>query len=835
FGGGKAGRLGEKRTFAATSTIGGTDTDITIMHTAGQAGERQVALRYDLRSPETAELTQIVLSIAPDKGAFRGGKCVAALADGGTNEVSLPFGRGNIGQRVSGLVLVDGEGTETRLDMEPARQVSMDGDGRIRLVGNTIRGGETVRTDVTMTLPDRASFYASREETLQRHDTSNWFPYPVGPQGVPVDLSFLNKDENGEYIPAGSHGFVTAEDGRFVFEDGTPVRFWGLNVTAGAALGSPERAEQLAERLARLGVNVVRLHHLDSWANPIIDYDHPDGTTQHLDPESVRALDKTIYELKMHGIYVIPDPWVQRCFKEADGVKDYGSLGKRGNFNLHPYIYFDERMQELIRRQWEQVWTHVNEFTGVAYKDEPAIVMTEVINEGLLIGLDGVTQDYYRRELLDVYREWAEENDGLPPGEADLFRVNYSQNNLRFFTYLHRKFYGESHDFLRSIGVRIPINATNWAHWTWVMLTQTGLDFMDCHHYYGGNQIGPGHGLGGLWLNHPPGLPGTPFGKIAGFAVPGKPVASSECGNNPPKTYRAAYQVGLAAVASLQDWDSFTGYAYSQSGRPRDTLSAFEWESDPASIASVAAGALIFRRRDVRPAEKTVVLRIPEEYSWTLHWKNGGERQYWNTPGFNCAIEEHKVLVTAPDESPEKFDPALVMTPEESFQYNHPHTELASDTGELWRDWQLGVGTIDTPRTQVAYGNLGESGRTWSTADCAFDISTPFAVAFLSSLTEENLADSDRLLLIAVARAENTGMAFNMAGTSIVQKGRAPIIAEPVVGTVEFNTSRDNLTLYPLRVDGSRGPGVDIPVKDGRATVELEPDSATIFYAVEAE
>ncbi len=822
-----------RREYTATATVRGTEQKVRMAHAAEQAGPNSVLMTYELTAPQGAELTQIVVRFDPG-GAFEGGKCVAVLPDGSREEVALPFRRGSIGQSVEKLMLVDGGGMTTTIALEPAQPVSMDGEGRLQLAGASLSARKPRRTMLTVTFPEPVRFYARQEDSVQRDETANWFPYPVGPAGVPVDLSFLNKDAEGNYVPAGGHGFLTVDGDRFVFEDGTPARFWGLNVTAGAALGSPERAEQIAERLARLGCNVVRLHHLDSWANPIIDYDHPDGTTQHLSPEGMRALDKTIYELKRHGIYVVLDPWVQRCFKEADGVADYGKLGRRGNFNLHPHIYFDERMQELIRKQWQQFWTHTNEFTGTAYRDEPAVILTEVINEGLLTGLSGVTRPYYRQELLAIYRRWAQRNNGLPAGEAKLFEQNYGRNNISFMMHLHRRFYLESHNFFRSIGVRIPINATNWAHWTWVLTAQTDLDFMDAHHYYGGNRIGPGHGLGGLWLNHAPGLPGGPFGKIAAFAICSKPVTSSECGNNPPKTYRAAYQLGLAAVAAFQGWDGITGYAFSQSGRPRDTLGAFEWETDPASLASVATGALLFRRGDVQPGRRTVALRIPQDDVYELRYQNGGARQFWNTAGFNAAIEQHRVVVVPPGSVEPALDVVQTMTPDEAFEYEPAGTELISDTGEIRRDWQDGVGTIDTARTQVAYGKLGETGRTCRTAECSFSIATPFAVVAVQSLTQAPLHESEHLLVTAVARVQNTGMAFNLARNSIVSKGGPPVIAEPVVGLIQVRTAHNTLVMHPLRADGTRGRAVPLAVREGLASIELTPDRRTIFYEVVA-
>ena len=54
-------------------------------------------------------------------------------------------------------------------------------------------------------------------------DTSKWFRNALAWDASPVDLSFLNRDDR----PAGRHGFVKADGDHFVFQDGTPVRFWG--------------------------------------------------------------------------------------------------------------------------------------------------------------------------------------------------------------------------------------------------------------------------------------------------------------------------------------------------------------------------------------------------------------------------------------------------------------------------------------------------------------------------------------------------------------------------------------------------------------------------------
>src|ERR1700692_749046 len=46
--------------------------------------------------------------------------------------------------------------------------------------------------------------------------------------------------------------------------DGTPVRLFGVNLAFGANFPEEADAPKIAKRLRRLGVNLVRCHHMDS-------------------------------------------------------------------------------------------------------------------------------------------------------------------------------------------------------------------------------------------------------------------------------------------------------------------------------------------------------------------------------------------------------------------------------------------------------------------------------------------------------------------------------------------------------------------------------------------
>ncbi|MDX9754867.1 MAG: hypothetical protein RBU29_12965, partial [bacterium] len=88
-----------------------------------------------------------------------------------------------------------------------------------------------------------------------------WQPFAMPWDAAPVNLSFLLDP------PAGKHGFLDIQDGKFEFEDGTPARFWGTTISGAACFPSHDQAPLIAERLSQLGINLVRLQSMDApWA-----------------------------------------------------------------------------------------------------------------------------------------------------------------------------------------------------------------------------------------------------------------------------------------------------------------------------------------------------------------------------------------------------------------------------------------------------------------------------------------------------------------------------------------------------------------------------------------
>ena len=110
--------------------------------------------------------------------------------------------------------------------------------------------------------------------------------------------------------------------------------------------------------------------------------------------------------------------------------------------------------------------------------------------------------------------------------------------------------------------------------------------------------------------------------------------------------------------------------------------------------------------------------------------------------------------------------------------------------------------TIDTERTQGLIGFVKGSGR--SVSHLAADVSNEFCALLLTALDGEPLEKSGRLLLVATARATNTGLRWQDDRQTLADLGRGPVVIEPVAGTVTLRglgTVR-GLRVRPLTAEG---------------------------------
>ena len=242
----------------------------------------------------------------------------------------------------------------------------------------------------------------------------NWVPFHLpweAPPGAIADARFLLDP------PAGKHGPISIRDGHFSFANGSRVRFWAVNLSGEGCLPPREIAPRAADRLAKFGFNLVRLHGLDSrWGNMLFPKKRPTPNTS--TKGKLDKLDYFVAELEKRGIYVNLNLHVARHFMPGDGLPQTELLGY-GKY----CVLFDPRMIELQKDYARMLLTHRNPYTGHTYAADPAVVVVELTNEDSLFGgwtsgflrgrqskpNAGTWSDippYYGEELTRFYNQW---------------------------------------------------------------------------------------------------------------------------------------------------------------------------------------------------------------------------------------------------------------------------------------------------------------------------------------------------------------------------------------------------------------------------------------------
>lgn len=386
---------------------------------------------------------------------------------------------------------------------------------------------------VSSPTPDLAKWSPFRVE----EDLDGWPEVGASPAIAPrtaLDFSFLNPE------PAGAKGFVQVKDGRLSFDDGTRARFFGVSLIAPTAFVEPERADELADRLARSGVNLVRLGNLDTALGPDRSlFDDARDDTRAFDSAALERLDHLVAALKKRGIYVALELQGSRIFRDEDPVKEPGKLPPGGG----PAAVFDPALGKLSFDASQALLGRINPETNVALREEPALAWVTLAGEVSLfdqIDQPGSLPPDYAADL----RKKAEKSSGV--------------SGRRLWRNLESEHYANWAAQLRDEGLKAPVAGVS--HWRrepeFVAATAAqGLDLVDDRLYW----------APAIWAN--PNLKSMLWdaegGLIAGASVKraaGRPYVVGEwC----PRTLgawafpREAADQLLASVTALsEDWDA---------------------------------------------------------------------------------------------------------------------------------------------------------------------------------------------------------------------------------------------------------------------------------------
>src|SRR5437899_5780517 len=204
---------------------------------------------------------------------------------------------------------------------------------------------------------------------------------------------------------------IVVRGGHFVRTgDGSRVRFYGVNLAFGANFPAPEDAVRIARRLRRLGVNLVRLHHMDSTQDPAARPDTAngillDGPYPTFNPVSIQRLRGFLTALAAEGVYADLNLHVGYTFRPA--VDQIPALpGQAIPSQSKPLHIFHPRMIALQQQYAAQL------IQKLQLRDDPVLAMVEINNESSLIQawqsgqLDPLLAGEYRAALQGQWNGW---------------------------------------------------------------------------------------------------------------------------------------------------------------------------------------------------------------------------------------------------------------------------------------------------------------------------------------------------------------------------------------------------------------------------------------------
>ncbi|MGC8784939.1 MAG: hypothetical protein ACP5RN_11225 [Armatimonadota bacterium] len=248
---------------------------------------------------------------------------------------------------------------------------------------------------------------------------------------------------------------MTVRDGVLYYADGGEVALWGVNYYPQSwhqfanmkRLGVDMKTtiRQDLDHLQLMGVQIIRIH--------VFDREISDGQGNLIDNEHLDLLDYLVAECSRRGIYLMftPIAWWGGPNERPDSFSANTSK---------PGMMFVPEAKRAAANYLRQFLSRVNRYTGRAYRDEPCLVLLEVMNEPAYFVYQDLFAHSYtpqgeRPEVIErdratfrrLWQQWcsAKELDESP-AYFPLFRYE-----------LMRQYIREMMEAIRSTGAKQPV------------------------------------------------------------------------------------------------------------------------------------------------------------------------------------------------------------------------------------------------------------------------------------------------------------------------------------------------------------------------------------------
>lgn len=713
-------------------------------------------------------------------------------------------------------------------------------------------------------------FYGIPEKPVRYETNESWKAVDTRKlhikQGSTLDLSSLIDAPAGKYgrLRLGRTGLAEFEKrpGRPVrlhgFSSGIPREIWLESSDAEFRA----KADRYAAAVRRQGYNLYRMHGLDS------DIMQRTNTDMEFSPHCLDRWDYLISAFKKQGIYV---QYVVFSFNLYNAIVRYRQTFDKRNMHKMLFNMGGSFERERFRTAVTKLLNHVNPYTNLAWKDDPAIALVEYYNETFLgIGLYANIAKKYpadHRFILSVWNDWLNKRypgrtDGTAgiPGPSDPYYKDYPV----FLTERLKETHRWCETVVREAGYPGLVTQNFSFQLYGAAAGWETLPVVDNHIYFchPSDWSNPGSNVR---QDSAAGNAASYFRNLMSARLAGHPQFVGEfnfCFWNP---WQHEAALVFNAYAAYQD---FSGLAIHSDPVPAQggihTIGNFSSGTNPTLRAAQFLSAMFFLRRDVTPSPHQLTLNITPDYLQTgAHGMNavsGEQTKIALLSGFSIAFPG---LPSYPGTAGRKADLTLAPDGTAQLESHGWHVDLLSETGrnrnsdrliqEMKRRGILKKDNISRPSAGIFQSDTGEltlrsgenlvkvvtprteavtmrKGRSEPLGVLSVESSSADACIAVTSIDGLPLAESRRMVLVYSTRSVNSGMEL-LGGTRLVKLGSGPALMRTgqLCATLAGKGEK-GWKLHTLNLAGERTGQLPLSVWDGDLLIRI--DTATLKNGV---
>ena len=867
---------GKESRLTTSAIVRASGAKVTFKIAARQSGPRQLQMKVDLSTDKDTDLTSMIVSIEIPKRLFAGGSVVVSQDTGETKTAALPLGLGNLGEQVERVTLTDSAGRRTSVALSPACSVASDGAARVIVADRRLEADRPRRVTMTVDFADDLTYHPGSKNIPDEAGFDDWYTFRPN-----RDHEKASEIGLAEWLdaPAGKHGRILRKGDALLY-NGQPIKLWGLNVCYSSCAPDKGLADKRAQFYAKYGINTVRLHKYadgSGWAG----IQAKDSFVE-FDSAALNRMDYFVAQLKKRGIYVLLSSTfgvkLGPSDRQAVPYMDEFGKGKNRIATGHGSVFLSRELQDLQIRQIVNILTHTNPHTGLTYAEDPAIAVIELFNEDSALFYGTLSQlqkiPTLRKRASEQFCAWLKKrygaketlieawgkdalnsfgNEGftkesweeeaiVPAGNPWFFdpdQLAGSQkvkrqrlfDTMLFLYEIQNEFYARYVKAIREAGYAGEILGSNWqagrafSHY-YNLHSDSLVGLIDRHNYFGGGNGGKINNVSMLRIA------GSGMLSAGMQQVADRPFMLSEWIHVSPNEWGVEGPAIIGAYGmGLQGWDVSYMFQNRDSGGFSEQIGRDQWDATaPQVLGLFPAVARQVLRGDVRASNvhATRYVHVPSLHEGELGFEDKVTQQH-DVKTFNSDKVPVQTLAVAC--STVEFTDEYRETPAFDISKYRKGDVLVSDTKQLrWKEGASkldGYFTIDTQGTKAVVGFA--DGQECNLGDVTIVPKCRFGAVYVTAKeSDKTIASSDNLLIVAMARARNTGMKVFM-DCRLLDRGKPPIVMEPVRARISIRKD-GNPTVHLLDHDGCRTRET-IPVKNGTFDIDGARDR-TCYYLV---